>query len=309
MSVCLGIDTSNYTTSAAIYDSVTKTVLHRKKLLPVKTGEKGLRQSDAVFHHTVALPLMIEELFEDYSADISAVGVSARPRDAEGSYMPCFLAGASAARSIAAVGKIPLYNFSHQAGHIAAALYSAGKLSLLRESFIAFHVSGGTTEVLLVKPDKEKIFQIEIIGKTLDLNAGQVIDRVGVMLGLPFPSGAKLDILAGQSKKSIKIKPYVADGNCSLSGLENKCISMFSSGESAEDISRYCIEFIAAALEDMAQAAIQKYGPLPLLFSGGVMANSIIRQRFTEKFGAAFAEPEFSSDNAAGIALLTSLSA
>ena len=68
----LGIDTSNYTTSCALYNSDTDTVVHRKKLLPVKKGELGLRQSDAVFHHTVQLPELMRELFDGFDGEIAA---------------------------------------------------------------------------------------------------------------------------------------------------------------------------------------------------------------------------------------------
>ncbi|MCL2508024.1 MAG: peptidase M22 [Oscillospiraceae bacterium] len=308
MSFYLGIDTSNYTTSAAIYDSRERQIFHVKKPLPVKPGELGLRQSDAVFHHTVALPEIVERLFESCRADINgltAAGVSARPRDAEGSYMPCFLAGVSAARCIAAVNHLPLTLFSHQAGHVAAALYSAKKLELLSEKFIAFHVSGGTTEVLRVTPDSgDSVIRCEALLSTLDLKAGQAIDRVGKLLGMPFPSGQYVDELSRESGREYTFHIKLKDGHCSLSGLENKCESMKRAGESGADICRYCVEYIAAALDKMAEYVLQKEGDLPLVFSGGVTSNTLIRARFTGKYGAVFAESEFAADNAAGVALL-----
>ena len=305
--VYLGIDTSNYTTSAALYDCGEGVVLQKKMLLPVRKGEKGVRQSEALFHHTVMLPELMEQLMDANGTVLSAVGVSVTPRDAEGSYRPCFLAGASAAGCIGAAAGIPVYRFSHQAGHIAAALYSAGRLDLLKEKFIAFHVSGGTTEVLLVEPDYKNIIKMHTIGETLDLNAGQAVDRTGVMLGLQFPCGMELEKLALESTKTYSPNPAVKGGNCSLSGLENKCAAMLAAGESAPDISLYCLEFIGAALFKMANFALESYGCLPLVFSGGVMSNSIIRRRLTAKFDACFAEPAFSSDNAAGVAILAYL--
>ena len=113
----LGIDTSNYTTSCALYNSDTDTVVHRKKLLPVKKGELGLRQSDAVFHHTVQLPELMRELFDGFDGEIAAVGVSDAPMRAEGSYMPCFLTGVCAAESVSAATGKPLFRFSHQPLH------------------------------------------------------------------------------------------------------------------------------------------------------------------------------------------------
>ncbi|MBR4858094.1 MAG: peptidase M22 [Clostridia bacterium] len=300
----LGIDTSNYTTSACIYDSETGGVFQRKLLLPVKEGEKGLRQSDAVFHHTARLYPLVEKLFEEYGTEFDAIGVSEKPRDAEGSYMPCFLVGVNAARCIGSATGKPVYGFSHQAGHVAAALYSSGKMNLMNEKFIAFHVSGGTSEMLLVSPDGERAFDVEIIGETLDLNCGQAVDRAGVMMGIPFPCGKGLEALALKSDKVFNPKVCVKDGKCSLSGLENQCRRMLEGGESKEDVSRYCLDFICKTLEKMTEYALEKYGNLPLVFAGGVMSNSIIRNKIQSRFGAYFAEPDFSCDNAAGVAIL-----
>ena len=303
----VGIDTSNYTTSAAIYDSENGTIVQKKKLLPVKQGELGLRQSDAVFHHTVQLPDIIEEIFRDFGGNISAVGASFRPRNAEKSYMPCFNVGAGTARSIAAVLNIPIYDFSHQSGHIAAAIYSSGEFSLFEKEFVAFHVSGGTTEAVLCHPDDEKILCEKMLVCSLDLKAGQAVDRTGVMLGLPFPAGKYVDKLAQKSKKRYKINIKLKEGCCSLSGVENKVKKMKEEMYPDEDICRFCIDYISCALEKMAEYILIKYGDHPLLFSGGVMSNSIIQNRFRKKFGAFFASPEFSCDNAAGIALLTGM--
>ena len=303
----LGIDTSNYTTSCALYDSESGEVVQKKLLLPVKEGEKGLRQSDAVFHHTARLWPLIEELFAEKRVVPDAIGVSEKPRDAEGSYMPCFLVGVNAARCVAAAADKPVYGFSHQAGHIMAALYSADKPELSKEKFIAFHVSGGTTEMLLVSPDDERAFDIEIIGETLDLNGGQAVDRAGVMLGLRFPCGKELEKLALKSDKTFNPKICVKDGNCSLSGLENQCASMFRKGEAPEDISRFCLDFIGKTVEKMTEFALGKYGNLPVVYAGGVMSNSIIRSRIESRFNAVFAKPEFSCDNAAGTAVLAAM--
>lgn len=303
----LGIDTSNYTTSVCVYDSEIGSAFQKKQLLPVKQGEKGLRQSDAVFHHTVRLHTLMRELFDECGGEIDAIGVSEKPRDAEGSYMPCFLVGVNAANCISAVTKKPVYGFSHQAGHIMAALFSAGRTELADKKFIAFHISGGTSEMLLVTPDKERIFGVEIIGETLDLNCGQAIDRAGVMMGLSFPCGKELEKLALKSSRNFKPRVCVKDGKCSLSGLENQCAHMLQSGAPKEDVARYCIDFVALTVEKMAEFAAEKYGGLPIVCAGGVMSNSLIAERMKRKFGADFAAPDFSCDNAAGAAILAAI--
>ncbi len=301
----LGIDTSNYTTSAAVYISEENKIYQSKRLLPVGKGKLGLRQSDAVFHHTKQLPEMIEKLFgENILKKPCAVTASSRPRNSEGSYMPCFLCGEGVARSLGSIEKIPIYTASHQTGHILAALYSAGRLDLVSHRFIAFHVSGGTTDCLLCEPDKENILSISEIGTSLDLKAGQAVDRVGMMLGLDFPCGRQLEALASGADKKINVKAVLKGNDCCLSGLENKCCAMADAGEKSENIAAYCLDTIAETILAMTENAVRCYGTLPLVFAGGVMSDIYIREKITARFkNAYFAAPEFSCDNAAGIAI------
>lgn len=296
----VGFDTSNYTTSAALFDG--ETVIQRKKLLDVKPGDKGLRQSDAVFQHIVNMPKLINSLQEDIT-DISAVAVSTRPRNKEGSYMPCFLVGENTANAAAAFANCSVYKTSHQVGHILAALYSTHRLDLISDSFIAFHLSGGTTEALLVTPDSEEIIKADIIAKSSDLKAGQAIDRTGVMLGMNFPCGKELDSLAVKSKMNYKIKPSFQKLDCSLSGIENKAQKMFYNGEEPENIAKFVISYIIASIDMMLDKIIAEYGNMPVVFSGGVSSNSMLQNIIKEKYGALFASPEFSCDNAAGVAI------
>ncbi len=307
MSAILGIDTSNYTTSAAIYDVENNEVINFGKLLAVKSGEKGLRQSDAVFQHTKALPEILEKALEGYGGKISAVGVSVSPRDVEGSYMPCFLSGISVASAIAYALGCPLYSFSHQQGHIMAALYSNSAFSLARDKFYAFHVSGGTTELLLVSPCEEKIINCQLVAETMDLNAGQVVDRVGIMLGLDFPAGKALDALALSGELTKKIKITLKEGNCCLSGVENICRQMFEKGEEPKNIARYATEYIMESIKSVTREAFLKYGEYPVVYAGGVMSNSLISNEIPKEINCIFAKPEYSRDNAAGIAVLAAI--
>ena len=305
MSLFLGIDTSNYTTSVALIDGDNK-VVQKKRLLPVKDGERGIRQSDAVFHHTKVYPELLEELLKDVLEPITAIGVSVTPTTEKGSYMPCFLVGESVATSLSSALKVPLFKFSHQQGHIAAALYSANKTELFNSKFIAFHVSGGTTDAVLCEAENNTL-KITPVASSNDLKAGQAVDRIGVKMGLLFPCGKELEKLALKSEKIYKNKIKLYDGDCSLSGLENKCLKMLENGESKEDTAKFLLTYIADTLSEMVKNIFSEYGELPLVFAGGVMSNSIIREIITSRFQAFFAEPEFSCDNAAGIAVLTKL--
>lgn len=304
MPAFLGVDTSNYTTSLALFDG--ETVRQVKRLLPVKAGERGLRQSDAVFHHTKAYPELLRELLGPDVPDIAAVGASVSPTTEPGSYMPCFLVGSGFASSLAAVLGVPFHGYSHQQGHIAAALYSAGKTDLLGSRFLAFHVSGGTTELLLCEPSSDSPLGVTCVARSDDLKAGQAVDRFGVRLGLPFPAGKGVEELAQQSSREFRHHIRLADGNCSLSGLENRCCAMLDKGESPEDTALFLLTYIADAVAAMVANARSIYGELPIVFAGGVMSDVIIRERLSGQFqDAYFAAPEFSCDNAAGIAFLT----
>ncbi|MBQ5685571.1 MAG: peptidase M22 [Clostridia bacterium] len=320
MSFYLGFDTSNYTTSVALYDPEQDRVWHAKRLLPVKPGEKGIRQSDAVFHHTQQLPELLETTLSEaagamhlsrkqLTAEIAGIGVSSRPRRVEGSYMPCFTVGLTQAKDLGAVLDLPVTEFSHQEGHIAAALYSAGRLDLVGTGFCAFHVSGGTTESLFVLPGTECLLEARLEGTSTDLKAGQAIDRTGVMLGLPFPAGPALEQLALKSDRTFRIRPSAAGLDVSLSGVENKCQKMLADGETPEDIALFCLRSVEAALQSMADALLERHPGTHLVFSGGVMSNGILRRDFETRYDCSFAAPEFSADNAAGAAVLAALHA
>lgn len=301
MRAALGIDTSNYTTSAALVTA--DTVHHSKHPLAVKQGEKGLRQSDAVFQHVRQLDAVLKPLF-DMGPKVTVIGVSDCPRREEGSYMPCFLVGEHTARTLSAALHVPVELFSHQQGHIAAALYSAGHMELLQQKFLAFHVSGGTTEALLCEPSEQGDLNCRCVAKSLDLKAGQAVDRVGVMLGLSFPAGPALEKLARACTESISYQPAMKGADCSLSGTENQCRALLEKKADAAYIAKYCMMAVCKTLERMAELLQVEYPGLPLLFSGGVCSNAMLQTVLQDRFGAFFAAPEFSADNAAGPALL-----
>lgn len=303
--VVVGIDTSNYTTSVAILSTSGELIANIKYPLAVKAGERGLRQSDAVFSHVKNLPLAMREAEAFLKGDtVVAIGVSEKPRNIENSYMPCFLSGVAAAESMAAVSGAKLYKFSHQCGHIMAALYSSAREDLLSREFCAFHISGGTTEMLKVCAEGSA-FRADLIGGTADLNAGQVIDRIGVMMGLDFPAGPALEALAlSNTEKIPKKKPSVRDLKINLSGLENMAREMYEKGNSPALVSAFVLEYIGNAIAALVFEYQEKNGDIPFLFAGGVMSNSIIKNKLRSICEASFAEPRLSSDNAVGIAAL-----
>lgn len=299
----LGLDTSNYTTSAAAFGGdIARNV---SRLLDVAGGQLGLRQSDALFMHTKRLPKIVEELFSELpDTPIRAVAASTRPRAVEGSYMPCFLAGESLGRCAAQMLHVPFYAFSHQQGHIAASLWSAGRLDLMDRPHLAWHLSGGTTELLLVQPDGKNV-QAQRIGGTTDISAGQVIDRTGKLLSLPFPSGKSLDGLSVAGDCNEKFSVRLNELEFSLSGLENKVSAYFASSQDAANTAAYAVLSVSDIICRTTRQAMKLYPGLEVVFSGGVASNSTLRRKCAE-FSPVFSEPEFSTDNAMGIAVLCS---
>ena len=303
MPAVLGLDTSNYTTSAAWFDGETGD--NAGRLLTVPEGSLGLRQSEALFQHVKRLPDILADLRQTGLPEtIAAVGASTRPREVEGSYMPCFLAGESQARVMAQTFSLPFCPCSHQQGHIAAAAWSAGRMDLLDRPHLVWHLSGGTTALLHVVPDGVTV-KGEIIGGTKDLSAGQLIDRTGKKLGLAFPAGKAVDALSLEADKTDSFRVKVSASAFSFSGVENKMNALAESGETPANICRYVLGSIIGAVERATLQALERYPGLPVLCAGGVASNSLLRETMIDRCGAVFAQPRFSTDNAMGVAILT----
>lgn len=299
----IGIDTSNYTTSIAFFDGTEGE--NCSKLLPVKSGELGLRQSDAVFAHIKSLPELSGRLFSHIGkSPITAVGVSTRPRAVEGSYMPCFLVGLSHATLLSNALQVPLVEVSHQQGHVAASLWSAGHLELMDEPHLAWHLSGGTTELLLVEPEG-KLVKCTKIGGTTDISAGQLIDRTGQLLGLPFPSGKHLDALSREAAGKDFFRVKCKDMTFSFSGMQNKVQQYFEANGDPAETAAYALRCVTYGVFHATQQALKAYPGLPVVFSGGVASNSLLRQ-VLEPLNPIFAQPQYSTDNAMGVAVLAS---
>ncbi len=297
----LGIDTSCYTTSMILVDAGSSEIQFEKNvLLKVKEGSKGLRQSDGFFQHVHQLADSFEALTAIFDVEkIVAIAVSTRPRNVEGSYMPVFGAGYLFAKNLSNSLKIPLYEVSHQEGHLMAALATSG-INSFPDRFYGLHLSGGTTECLVVDYQDMK-FHVQLIGETLDLNFGQLIDRIGVKMGFAFPAGKALDELASksdcQSYKPVKVDKMTFN----ISGLENYFSAKIGK-EPNEDIAKEMFNTVGKILVKWTKQFVE---PIPVIISGGVASNSIIRQMLTKtRSELYFAKPDYARDNAYGVALL-----
>ena len=297
----IGFDTSNYTTSIACFDGVNGE--NQSQLLPVKEGALGLRQSDAVFSHIKSLPELSGRLFSHIQAsEIAGVGVSTQPRAVEGSYMPCFTVGYTHAKLLSDALSVPLITCSHQQGHVAACLWSAGRMDLMDVPHLAWHLSGGTTELLYVEPDSKNV-KCTRIGGTSDISAGQLIDRTGQLLGLSFPAGKQLDALSREATDKEVFSVKCPELEFSLSGVQNKVQQYYDKTKNPCETAGYALRCMAKAVCKATENALKQYPGLPVVFSGGVASNTLLRKA-TERFSPVFAEPKYSTDNAMGVAIL-----
>lgn len=334
--IFLGIDTSCYTTSAAcvcVNGNSAEIVCDERILLKVAAGERGLRQSDAVFQHVRNLTEILPKIFKQIDRkDVAGVGVSVCPSGREGSYMPVFLAGKSHALSISAALGVPVYEFTHQQGHIRAAAFD--NESLLGKDFFAFHLSGGTSELLRID---SSLSDIKKIGGTTDINAGQLVDRLGVAMGLRFPAGKELEKIAAEALKN---KSYADSGfvlpssvknlSCSFSGVETKAANALKNGEEHGTVAAAVYDCIARTLAKLVKNAIEietenaardvcavskcsigdeTASTKSFLFAGGVASSTILREMLADRLHKIpvelhFSRPVLSSDNAVGIAAL-----
>ena len=298
----IGIDTSNYKTSIALFDG--SHAVKSSPLLPLKREKLDLRQSDAVFSHIKSLPELSGRLFSDMQGKhVDAVGVSTRPRAVDGSYMPCFLVGYSHAKLLSDAFSVPLIEVSHQQGHVAASLWSAGRLDLMEKPHLAWHLSGGTTELLLVQPDGKNVVCTKI-GGTTDISAGQLIDRTGQLLELPFPSGKHLDALSAQAVLRETFPVKCNECSFSLSGVQNKVQQFHEQHGIPAETAAYALRCVAKAVYRATEQALAAHPGLEVVFSGGVASNSMLRQ-VMQPLRPVFAQPQYSTDNAMGVAVLT----
>ncbi|MDR0928837.1 MAG: O-sialoglycoprotein endopeptidase [Oscillospiraceae bacterium] len=308
----LGLDTSCYTTSVALCrsDAADGVFLQQRRLLTVPEGARGLSQSDMVFQHATRLPELIEALFDMQRAEwpdarLCGIAVSARPRPAADSYMPAFRVGEGYARSLAAAMNLPFVRTTHQQGHLRAARVGTDLRG--NTPFLAVHLSGGTTEVL--QADAETCI---LLGGTRDLHAGQLIDRIGVRLGLGFPAGAQLEALAARGQAQGRLKTSVSELSCHFSGAEAEALRWIEAGGlPPEDVAAEVFACVARTVSRLIVKAAAETGINEVLLGGGVASSYIIRAQIIERVAARrramrlhFARPDLAGDNAVGVALI-----
>lgn len=306
MSWVIGFDTSCYTTSIAILDTQGRMLADCRQMLTVKPGGRGLSQSEMVFQHTRNMPAVLEEALTHVSGAPAAIGVTNCPRPLPNSYMPAFLVGTGFAKVLALSHRIPLCTLSHQENHILAAVWSAG--GPVSNRFLAIHASGGTSELVLVE-QKENDLAVRLLGGSIDLQAGQFVDRVGIALQLPFPAGRHLEALARTATGSMRLPVSVDNLSVSFSGPASHAVRLIAAGGEPAEIAYAVESCIAETIARLIQAGISESGVSDVLLTGGVMANQHIRRYIQDRLAKTanlfFPAAAYSSDNAIGAAVFS----
>lgn len=298
----LGFDTSCYTTSVALVDVQGTIIADQRRLLEVPKGARGLRQSEALFQHIQRLPELMEAAFEGRTHRIVGIGASRYPRRMPDSYLPVFLGGYQTALAVGTALGVNVYDLSHQEGHIRAALHGT---TLTASSFLGVHLSGGTTEVLRI--DRSHVgLSVEKLGGTTDLHAGQMVDRIGVALGLPFPAGPHLEVLAREGiRGEVRLPVSVQELSASFSGPTAAAERLIGTKINPSDLAVAVQECLVATVERLLQCAMARTGLGEILIFGGVAANAYLRDELARRLSRVyFGAPALSGDNAVGAALL-----
>lgn len=271
--------------------------------LPVPPGRIGLRQSDAVFSHIKQLPGLAGRLAAALSGHrVVAVTVSVRPRPDADSYLPVFRVGHAAAELARATADATLIASSHQEGHLACSDgFSPGAACL------AAHLSGGTTDILAVGWDGDRILDRRLGGST-DLHAGQFVDKVGHALGLPFPAGPALDRLA-QQDPDVDVPSAVSSGAISFSGPYSAALRLIDAGAPGPAVASAVLRCIARSVARAVGHAVNETGLDTLHVVGGVAASVVLRETITSRLArrvpgltVRFAPAALCTDNAVGVA-------
>lgn len=305
----MGIDTSCYTTSVALIDDKGYLIMDKRIMIKVKAGERGIRQSDAIYQHIENLDILLQDVFGSFDAShVKAIGVSSKPRNNPDSYMPVFNSGLHIGKVMSLCLKTPLFLLSHQENHILSGLWSQQLVP--DKPFLAYHMSGGTTELLLVEGYER--MAIKVIGGSSDLKAGQFIDRVGVAMGFSFPCGKEMDMLSKSEKEVDTSIPFsVKDSYASFSGPETFAQKIIKSKQyDKARLSKAVFLSVAKSVEETLINSKSLTEWKDVLFIGGVSSNSTIIEYLSNShrlkaydIKPVFSHRRYATDNALGCAV------
>jgi N6-L-threonylcarbamoyladenine synthase len=232
--------------------------------------------------HNKKLPVMLKEFINRNGREIDAIAVTVGP-----GLEPSLYVGVNLATLLAEALGVPLIPVNHMHGHMFSGLLDENLSGTvpIEYPFIAYTISGGHTELVLVKVYND----YEIVGITQDDAAGEAFDKVAKMLNLPYPGGPKVSKLAeiGDSKYIQFPRPMLnsGDGKMSFSGLKTAVLYYIKDNppQNEQDIANICASFEQAIIDVLVAKlnwAVNTYNIRQVVIGGGVTANLKLRQSF-----------------------------
>jgi len=307
--IVLGVETSCDETSVAIVKDG-KQVLANVVFSQIAIHEEfgGVVPEVASRHHVGKLTFVFEQALQQAqlnASDIDLVAVTSEP-----GLIGSLLVGIISAEAFALANNIPIIYVNHLTGHIYA--------NYLESDFyfpiIALVVSGGHTELVLMRDH----YDFEILGKTMDDAVGEAYDKVGRVMGLPYPGGKYVDQLALQGTFRYQLQLVYLDKdsyNFSFSGLKSAVINLINQSKmkneelNLADLAASFQTVATTVLVDKTIQAAQEYNAKHIIVAGGVAANRGLRNLMKEKVSQlpgvvlTFPSFEYCTDNAAMIAV------
>ncbi len=280
----LGIETSCDETAASIVKNG-KEIVANVVASQIESHKRfgGVVPEIASRHHVEQVTIVLEEVMAKANMsfqDLDAIAVTEGP-----GLVGALLIGVNAAKALSFAHQIPLVGVHHIAGHI----YANQLVDELQFPCLALVVSGGHTELVLMKEHGS----FEVIGETLDDAAGEAYDKVARTMGLPYPGGPHIDRLAHEGEPTIKLpRAWLEEGSYhfSFSGLKSAVINTLHNASQKDEIiapENLAASFQASVIEVLVGKtlkAAEAYGVKQVVLAGGVAANKGLREALTTAF-------------------------
>tara|TARA_B100001109_G_scaffold96924_2_gene78968 strand:+ start:1323 stop:2327 length:1005 start_codon:yes stop_codon:yes gene_type:complete len=299
----LGIESTAHTLSFGLVDK--NGLPYPASTSTIKPEKGGIHPREAADHHKEAAARLLQSALNSQSisaTDISAIAYSQGP-----GLGPCLRIGASIARGLSAKFEVPLIGVNHCVAHI-----EIGRQQCGCDDPVLLYVSGGNTQVIARLEGKYRV-----LGETLDIGIGNMLDKFARAQGIPFPGGPVIEKLAAEwlndnpnpSMDGLEL-PYAVRGmDLAFSGVLTAALRLVENGKPLEAVCWSLQEHVFSACVEVAERALAHTGKTELLLGGGVACNSRLRTMCElmceERDSKSFAPPRmYCIDNGTMIARL-----
>ena len=266
--ICLGIEGTAHTIGVGIVDSNCRIFSNRYKMIASQKG--GIHPREAANHHAKHVADLINEAIKEARLsyeDVDMVAFSQGP-----GLGPCLRTAATAARALSLSLNVPIIGVNHCIAHL-----EIGKRTTKCDDPALLYVSGGNTQVIAFSNHRYRVF-----GETLDIGIGNLLDKFGRIIGLPFPSGPEIEKLAQKGREIVKL-PYSVKGmDVAFSGILTAASNLYKKGHSIEELCYSLQEVTFAMLTEVTERAMAHVDKDEVLLGGGVAQNKRLQKMIDE---------------------------